>query len=403
MINTDPLSLSMTVPTRTIRAVRDLGGLIEPYVELMDAERVLPDPVVNELIAAKVFKSLVPRTFGGCETDPVTACQMIEELARIDGSTGWVAMLCGSYGLLSGQLPEESAREIFCDPRSIVAGSLRPDGIARTATSGYHVSGRWTMASGINHSTWVLGACRVFDGDMPRLTPRGIPETRVVFVPRSEVEIIDTWHVAGLRGTGSHDYQVHQVFVPADRACRLVDEALQPGPLYKLPYISTATVLMACVALGIARHALDVLEKLTATKVPSRSQNPLREHAHAQAQIGEAEGLVRAGRAFVYQVLDEAWETVREQRRLSWTQHGLLRLAGTQAVAQALQAVDLVFRTGGASSIYTTLPLERCLRDIRTAAQHHCVTANNFEIAGQFFLGYDPATSFWGRDYRSDP
>jgi alkylation response protein AidB-like acyl-CoA dehydrogenase len=137
-----------------------------------------------------------------------------------------------------------------------------------------NVSGRWTMASGINHSTWVLGACRVFDGDTPRLTPSGTSETQVVFVPRSEVQVIDTWHVAGLRGAGSHDYQVHQVFVPAYRACTLVDEALQPGPLYRLPYISTATVLMACVALGIARHALDILEKLVATNVPSRTREP---------------------------------------------------------------------------------------------------------------------------------
>jgi alkylation response protein AidB-like acyl-CoA dehydrogenase len=191
--------------------------------------------------------------------------------------------------------------------------------------------------------------------------------------------------------------------VPAHYACGLVDEPVHPSPLYALPYITIATVLMAGVALGIARHALDALEELTAAKVPTRSQTPLREHAHAQAQIGEAEGLLRAGRAFVYQTLEEAWATARDGHRLTWAQHGLLRLAGTQAVTQALQALDRVFRTGGASSIYTTLPLERCLRDIRTAAQHHCVTPSNYETAGQFFLGYDPAVTFWGRDFRGEP
>jgi alkylation response protein AidB-like acyl-CoA dehydrogenase len=258
------------------------------------------------------------------------------------------------------------------------------------------------MASGISHSTWLLGNCRVFDGDTPRVTSQSAPVVRVLFFPRSEVEIIDTWHVAGLRGTGSHDYKVEDVFVPAHRACALIDEPVRAGPLYGLPYVTIATVLMAAVALGIARHAVDALEELSAAKIPARSQVTLKEHALAQAQIGEAEGLLRAGRAFVYQTLGEAWATAQQQGRIPWTQHGLLRLSGTQAVTQALEAVDIVYRTGGSSSIYTSMPFERCLRDIRTATQHHCVTPTNYETAGQFFLGYDPATTFWGRDFRGD-
>jgi len=385
-----------------LEAVRAIVPTISERATSIESERRLPDAVVRALIQAGVFKLFVPRALGGGETDPVITCRVVEELSSVDGSTGWVSMLCGSYGLLSGLLPDEAAREIYADPGAIVAGSLPPNGLARTVPGGYSVSGRWPMASGINHSTWVLGNCRVFEGDTPRMTPSGTPALRVLFFPRSEVDIIDTWDVAGLRGTGSHDYQVQDLFVPAHRACGLVDEPVNPIPLYGLPYVTIATVLMASVAMGIARHALDVLEHLASTKVPSRLQTPLREHAYAQSKIGEAEGLLRAGRAFVYQTLEEAWDTVREGRRLTWAQHGLLRLAGTQAVTQALQAVDTVFRTGGASSIYASVPLERCLRDIRTAAQHHCVTPSNYEVAGQFFLGHDPSVSFWGRDFRAD-
>jgi indole-3-acetate monooxygenase len=140
-------------------------------------------------------------------------------------------------------------------------------------------------------------------------------------------KIVDTWHVTGLRGTGSHDHEVRDVFVPAHRACQLIDEPVSPGPLYTLPYVTIATILMASVALGIARHALDALEALASAKAPARSQTPLREHTYAQAQIGEAEGLLRAGQAFVYRTLEEAWDTAREGRRLTWSQHGLLRLA----------------------------------------------------------------------------
>jgi indole-3-acetate monooxygenase len=306
----------MTAATTPLAAVRELAPLISNHADLIESERRLPEPVVRALIDAGVFKLFVPRALGGSEADPVIMCQVVEELSRCDGSAGWVSMLCGSYGLLSGLLPHDAARVIYADPDAIVAGSLVPKGIARIVDGGYRVSGRWPMASGINHSTWLLAVCRLFDGDRMRLMSHGSPQVRLLFFPTSEVEIIDTWHVAGLRGTGSHDYQVQDLFVPADYACELIDEPVHTGPLYTLPYVSMATVLMGSVALGIARHALDALEELAAAKVPSGSEIPLREHAHAQTQIGEAEGLLRAGQAFLYQTLGEAWSAVRDERRL---------------------------------------------------------------------------------------
>jgi alkylation response protein AidB-like acyl-CoA dehydrogenase len=157
---------------------------------------------------------------------------------------------------------------------------------------------------------------------------------------------------------------------------------------------------MAGVALGIARRALDELEALAAVKPFARSETMLRQHSPSQVQIGEAEGLLQAGRAFVQQTLADTWETVTKGERISWKQHGQLRLAGLQAATQALQVVDLVFRTAGATSAMTTSPFERCLRDIRTSAQHSCLTPNNYEQAGQLFVGASPTDAAWCRDYR---
>jgi indole-3-acetate monooxygenase len=392
----------MSATAAPVEAVRALAPLIGEHAEVIERERCLAEPVVKALTEAGVFRLFIPRALGGAEADPVTFCRVVEELATADGSTGWCTMLCGSYGHFSGLLPEAAAREIYGDPDAIMAGALAPKGIARVVAGGYRVSGRWSFGSGITHSTWVLGSCRVFDGDAPRLTPRGTPDMPLLFFPRSDVEIVDTWQVGGLRGTGSHDYQVRDLFVPAHRACWFTGKPVQPGPLYALPYITLSTALMAGVALGIARHALDALEALAAVKTPARSQAVLRESPLAQAQIGEAEGLLRAGQAFVYRTLEAAWDAVQRAGRLGREQHGLLRLAGTQAVTQALQAVDLAFRTGGASAIYLASPLERCLRDIRAAAQHHVLTPGNYETAGQLFLGFDLAGTFWGRDYRGE-
>jgi alkylation response protein AidB-like acyl-CoA dehydrogenase len=392
----------VVVSAGPVEAARALAPLIREHTQAIEAERRLPEPVVHALIEAGLFKLFVPKSLGGAEADPVTFTRVVEELSKADGAVGWCVTLAGSYGLFGGLLPEEAAREIFTDPGAIVAGSLRPQGVARVVEAGYRVSGQWPFGSGIGHSTWVIGPCRIFDGDAPRLTLSGAPVTRLFFFPQAEAEILDTWHVTGLRGTGSHDYRVEDVFVPAHRACTLIDTPVEPGPIYTLPLITISPVTMVAVALGIARHAIDTLLELAAVKTPGRSQSLLRDNAQAQTEIGEAEGLLRSGRAFAYETMRDVWETTLREGRISLEQRALLWLAGTQAASQALQVVDMMYRVGGASSLYTSLPLERCLRDIRAATQHHCVTPSNFEFAGQYFLGHDVNGTIWGRDYRGD-
>jgi alkylation response protein AidB-like acyl-CoA dehydrogenase len=392
----------MTTAAPSVEAIRALAPLIRDHAESIEAERRLPEPVVRALAEADVFRLLVPRKLGGAEADPVTACRILEELSYLDGSVGWCAMIGSEYGFFAGLLPEEAAREIYADARSVVAGTFKANGTARAVDGGYRVSGQFGFGSGITHSRWTIGGFRLYDGDAPRLKPGGAPDVRVLFVPTSDVEVADTWHVAGMRGTGSHDYAVNDVLVPAHRAVWFTDEPAQPGPLYTLPGLALFVALMATVPLGIARHALDALRELALVKTPSGADTPLRDNPHAQARIGEAEGLLRAGRAFLYETVEEVWDAASHGRRISWEQRGLLWLAASQATTQALQAVDLMFRVGGASSIYASLPLERCLRDIRAAAQHRVIQPINFELAGRMFLGLDVAKTLWGVDDRRD-
>lgn len=385
-----------------LAAIRALAPLITEQAEVSERERRLSEPVIAALRAAGIFRLFVPQSLGGPEADPLLACRVVEALSALDGAVGWCAMIGLGFGQFAGLLAAAPAREVFGSPRTIVAGTFRPNGVARVVPGGYRVTGRWPFASGINHCTWVIGGCRVLDGEQPRLTARGAPELRELFFRPDEVEVLDTWNVTGLRGTGSHDYTVTDVFVPSERGCWFADPPQEGGPLYRLPIIGTFAALIGCVSLGIARHALEAFKELAGVKTPTWSQNTLRGRATAQAQVGEAEGLLRAGRAFLYETVRAAWETVQRGDSLSWEQRGLLWLAGTQAAAQAGQAVELLYKGGGASSIYATLPLDRCLRDIRTAAQHVCVTPTNYELAGQLFLGLEMGASIWAIDYRED-
>jgi alkylation response protein AidB-like acyl-CoA dehydrogenase len=394
--------MTMTIAACTVEAVRSLASTIREHADSIDRERCLSKPVVRGLVEAGVFRMLVPRSLGGDEIEPMTACRVVEEVASHDGAVGWCAMIGASTGHFAGLLPAAGAREIYADRDVVLAGTFRPTGVAVAVDGGYRVTGRWPFASGIMHSSWLMGGCRIQDGDRARLTASGAPVTKLMFLPRADANVLDTWHTGGLRGTGSHDFEVHDVFVPARRSMWFTDLPVERGSLYSLPAISFFATLIASVSLGIARHALEAFKALAGMKTPTGSGDLLRASPVAQSQLGQAEGLLRAGRAFLFESLADAWEVARRGEPLSWEQRGLLWLSATQAATQALQAVDIVYRAGGASSVYSSTQLERCLRDIRAASQHLCVMPANYEVAGQLFLGAEMSATAWNRDNRGD-
>jgi indole-3-acetate monooxygenase len=299
-------------------------------------------------------------------------------------------MIGGCYGAFGGYLPAEAAREIYgSDPRVVSGGAFRPFGEAVVVDGGYRVSGQWPLGSGCHHCSWMVGGCRILDGDKPRLRADGTQVTRLLFFPARDCKIIDTWHSPGLRGTGSHDYAVADLFVPAEHSLSFREKPVEQGPLYALPTIGLFATAIAAVPLGIARHAIDIFTELARAKVASRSRQTLNQHAMLQADLGRAEALVRSGRAFLYETLGAAWKVVSTGDKLDVAQRAMLWLAATQATSAATQAVDLMFSAGGSASVYANTGLERCLRDIRTAGQHVVVVPSNYEMVGQALLDFD--------------
>ena len=222
--------------------------------------------------------------------------------------------LAASMGCSAGIL-RPTLREIFgSDPHVRTAGALRPFGTAVVVDGGYRVTGRWPLGSGCQHSAWIVGGCRILDGAEPRVRADGTPITRLLFFPAAECEVLDTWHSIGLRGTGSHDYVVNDVFVPAPRSLSFREPPVEAGPLYILPTIALFATALAAVPLGIARHAIDILIELAGTKIATRSRQTLRDDATLQMHLGRAEALLRSGRAFLYEALNEAWRVVSAAR-----------------------------------------------------------------------------------------
>jgi indole-3-acetate monooxygenase len=376
-----------------LRAARDLTPAIRAVRDDIDRERTLPAPLVKQLAEAGFFSIWLARSLGGPELTTLDFLRIIEELSRADGAVGWCAMVSAGYSRLSGYLSDAVARQIFGDGSTIVAGTINPTGKAVAVPGGFRVSGNWNFGSFIQHSTWTVGSSVIFENGAPRRGPDGAPDMRLMLFPTSDIEILDTWHVGGLRGTGSHDFHVNDLFVPEERAiAAFTARPVRPGTLFAAPFITVFQMALASVPLGIARAAIDAFVDLAEGKTPIGSSSRLREKASAQADVGKAEALLRSARAFLIESLHSVWDTVASGQMPSVPQRAIARLAAAQAAAASAQAVDLVYNAAGGTALYESNPIERCFRDVHATTQHVGIASVNFEISGRVLLGLDPGT-----------
>lgn len=384
-----------TAEASPVGAARALGAMIRGAVDEIEQNRRVPPSIVQAMAEAGLFRMLVPRSLGGGEVHPATLIEAIEEVARVDGSAGWCLMIGATSGIVSAYLPEEIAVSIYtADPRAVTGGALAPTGTATVVPGGFRVNGRWSFGSGIEHCQWLIAACVVLEDGTPRATAGGMPEVRLVLVPRGECEVLDTWTVSGLRGTGSHDFTISDRFVPAERSVNLfADRPRHSGALYRFPLFGLLALGVAATITGMARGAIDALVELASTKVPTGSRRALRERTHAQMQVAQAEALVRAARAFLFEAIDEVWGAAEEGSPIRTDHRALPRLAAVHAATSGARAVDLMYGAGGATSIYASSPLQRFFRDVHTATQHTMVSPSLYETTGRLFLGLESETA----------
>ena len=370
-----------------VEAARALVPRVRAGAEQIEQERRLPDELVAALAEAGVFRMLVPRAIGGGEVDPITQLEAIEALSYADGSTGWVAAIGSGTAWATALLrPEVGYELVGRDPRALMVGSFAAawNGRALAVEGGYRVTGRWPFASGCQHARWLVGHSTVYDGDSPRLRPDGTPATRVMIFPVAECTILDTWSVSGLRGTGSHDFEVADLLVPTERTLTFQGEPpYHSGPLYVARFFLLAH---AAHALGIARAAIEALVELANGKRQPGKPALLRERGWIQAQVAEAEVLARSARAFAWQTAQDAWDEASAGGSVSLERWAVARLATSAAVTSAARAVDLMYTAGGGSSLYTRSPLQRHFRDVHAATQHGSVAQSTVESVGLLLL-----------------
>ena len=365
----------------------DLADTAARFAAEADRERRLPGELVTQMADAGVFRLCVPRAVGGLEEHPTVLVETVEALARGDGAVGWCAAINATSGLLAGYLPEEAAREAYGPPRSIAGGVFAPIGRATRVDGGYRVTGRWPFASGCIHCDWLMGGC-VVEGEDP-------PVPRLMLARADEVEIHDTWHAMGLRGTGSHDIEMRDVFVPDERSASLVaDRPVATGRLYAFPVFGLLALAIGAVGLGIARGAIDDVIFLAGRRTPTGSRRMMGERTPVQGEVAAAEARLRAARAFLIGAIDEAWAAASEGGQVPVEQRISLRLAATHAATAGAEVTAVAYRLGGGSSVYESQsPLPRRFRDAHTATQHMLVAPATNELVGRLLLGLPTETS----------
>ena len=383
-----------------VKALLDAVDGIRPIVEecaaQSEARRSLAAPVYDAMRDAGLFRTLAPRAFGGLELHPAEAYRIWEAVARIDSAAAWNLQISSAISSFASWLPKEGGEEVFeRGPDTIFAGGLFPPGPSVRVTGGWRVTVRAPFASGCHQAQWLFVPILEVDDASSKFDPtREDPPTIGAFVPRDEVDLIDTWHTVGMRGTFSADVSVDDVFVPDHRIAYL-EVPKNPAPAFSGPLYATAPWPAihgeATVSLGIAGAAIEKLVDLAARKTPAYSRIVLRDRAMAQHHAGRARGLLNASRDSLHAAISEAYRDAERNRRLSEAMKIRCQLAACFAAEACAQAVDLVCEAAGTTAIRIEHGIERHHRDVHVLALHVSKSYSRYEDAGKMMFGLPPS------------
>jgi alkylation response protein AidB-like acyl-CoA dehydrogenase len=371
-----------------VQAIRRLEPLISEHRSAFDRDRQLPDVVFDALADAGLFRLWLPQSLGGPQLSPFEFMRVVEAASVLDGSVGWLVGNGGGMSRVGGYLPISTGRDMLACPRAFVVSATGAVGTALPVDGGFRVTGRWPFGSGARHGTHFMGLVAV--GGSP--APAGPPFC--CYLDRQQVKIHDTWHVSGLRGTGSSDFEAHEAFVPAERMHPFIGHTpFDPGLLYRMPPLSVFAWTVSVVPLGIARGAIDAFVKLARVKSRHGSTGLLRDSEMVQATIGRVESMHAAGRAFLEGTMTElmiATDIGGERLQMA---RARFRTACAHAAETALRIADMLAGDAGTAAIFESGTLERAIRDVQAAAKHVAMNPSSYIVAGRLELGLEPGTA----------
>ena len=371
-----------------LEAARQLAPLVRASADAIEANRELPRPLFEALADAGLFLMAVPRAVGGKEVAFPLQVQVVEEIGKADASTAWALNQGATFGTFAAYMQPDAARAIWIDtPRSVVSNSPAPTAKAVVVPGGFRITAHQGFSTGCRHASWVAAHAQVIENGEVRQR-NGKPEVRYCLVPKAQAQIHDTWHTRGMRGTGTHHFEIKDVFVPeAFTVLTAKDKLIQEGTRYRVPQTLVFAAGDGAIALGVARSCLDAFYELAGAKAPRYLSGLLRDQAISQFAVGQAEAALRSGRAFLMEAVTDIWNEATQTGAVSIERRVAMRLAGTHAIRLAAQVVESIYAACGGSAIMEGNLIQRHFQDIHVITQHLQGRLSHYELVGKHHLG----------------
>lgn len=370
-----------------------LAKLASSASDQIEAERRIPDHIVDKIVDEGFFRLLLPKSLGGAQMDHPSFLKIVRIFAEADASTAWCINQNNVFSTNAVRVPKETADKIWGDPRTVVTnGPPTPDSKAVMDDDAYVLSGRWNFSSGIRHANWVAALAPVYQDENSNNSKP--VEMRTFLLPINEVKLVDEWHVGGLRGTGSLTFEASAVSIHSTRSYRPSDPSRETGALYLIDTTPMFASGFATVALGTARAGLDIATEVCKRKVQQGGEDVLRMDATTQRMIGEAEAIWNSARTFLHEATCQMWESVSERREFPTKDRIKVRLAGTHAIRKSAEVIDIAYTLCGSSAIFDLNPIQRKFQDIHAITQQIQGRLSHYDTAGQFYLGLEPKGIF---------
>lgn len=373
-----------------LHIVRDLEPMILRHAATAEGNRKMAPEVMAALVDTGLLRMWIPQALGGLEMAPNAALEVMEALARIDAATGWVVSNCVFITILYQFLPTPVIEELLGDPGAVTCGSFVPPGTAQATGDGYLVNGNWTFGSASHYATSLVTLTVLTDANGPVLGPGGAPVSVLAFFAPKHATFLDTWYTLGLRATGSTNFTVANLHIPRDHTFVLgpweTTEGPFAAPLYRMGLITDA-VRIAQVGVGIAQGALEEFIELAAAKTPAYTATLTADRATVQERVARAQALIHAGRHSLRATVAEAWESVQDGPRITGPTCVPMGLAASFALDAAVQAVDLLYASGGTTAFRDESPLQKRFRDLQTLRQNAIASWSRYESLGKLILG----------------
>jgi alkylation response protein AidB-like acyl-CoA dehydrogenase len=382
--------------TSAASAAREIAPLLSGMREETERDRRLSQPIVQRLVESRLSRIAIARQHGGLALPVDEALEVYEVLAAAEASAAWIVWNNQLPCFFSRYLAPAARAEVLVDASWLYASSTRPTGQASGQGDGYRVSGRWSLVSGCELAEWVLLACVVHEDGAPRMGAPGEPEIRFAYLRRGSFEILDTWHVGGMRGTGSHDVVATDVPVPAALTFSPGDKPTLDEPIGRVPMICTMSAGFAAQTLGMADAALRTLAALAHTKANVEAGPGLRDRAPVQVFVARQTAALEAARGHLRRRTRELWDAAEAGLHASPEQIGAVWAASHHAVDVAGTTLDGAYSAAGTSALYTTCPLERQHRDLHAMLAHVVAQPIWLEDAGKVKLGMAPTHPLFG-------